>query len=90
MPQVATQAADVEGQSPATQQFPFPLGMQTPEHSWKPLAQVVLHRPAPAQVKFPPHDAAAGGMHEPPRQAPAPMTLPVVEQLARLHPAVVA
>ncbi len=86
--QVAAHWVDVEVHSLAVQQFPFPTGMQTPAHSSNPEAQVVLHRPAPAQVKFPPHAAAAGGMQAPFRHDPAPTRL-APEQVGLLHPLVV-
>ena len=63
------------------------LGMQAPLHSLNPFAQVV-HRPAPVQVKFPPHDAAAGATQAPLAQAPAATRLPFT-QLAGEQPAVV-
>jgi len=85
VPQVPAQAGVVPAQSAAVQQFA--LGMQAPLHSLNPFAQVV-HRPAPVQVKFPPHDAAAGATQAPLAQAPAATRLPFT-QLAGEQPAVV-
>lgn len=85
---VAAHWEDVEGHSPTLQQLPFPMGMQTPRHSSNPGAQVVLHRPAPAQMKFPPHEAAAGGTQAPLAQVPPPILL-FPEQIGLLHPLVV-
>jgi hypothetical protein len=36
----------------------------------------VVQSPAPEQVKFPPHDAGAGGTQLPPLQVPAPTRFP--------------
>jgi hypothetical protein len=85
---VAAHCEDVEGHSPTLQQLPFPMGMQMPRHSSNPGAQVVLHRPAPAQMKFPPHEAAAGGTQAPLAQVPAATRL-LPEQIGALHPPVV-
>ena len=82
---VAAHWANVEGHSLTVQQFPFPTGIQTPEHSSNPAAQVVLHRPAPAQVKFPPHETALGTTQAPLEQVPAPTWL-APEQVGVLHP----
>jgi hypothetical protein len=85
VPQVPAQAAAVPAQSAAEQQFAF--GMQAPLQDLNPVAQVV-HRPAPVQVKLPPHAAAAGTTQAPLAQAPAATRLPF-RQLAAEHPAVV-
>jgi hypothetical protein len=57
------------------------VGMQAPLQSLKVLAHVALHSPAPLQVKFPVHGAAAGTTHAPAEHVPAPMRL-APEQLA--------
>lgn len=56
-------------------------------HSLNPEAQVLLHTPAPEQVKFPPQDAGAGGTQVPALQVPGPTRL-TPEQLALLQPVV--
>jgi len=82
---VAAHWVNVEGHSPTVQQLPLPTGIQTPEHGSNPAAQVVLHRPAPAHVKFPPHDTGLGGTQAPLEQVPAP-TCWAPEHFGALHP----
>ena len=82
---VAAHWVDVEGHSPTVQQLLFPMGIQTPEHNSNPEAHVVLQRPAPAQVKFPPHGTAFGMTQAPLEQLPAATWL-VPEHMGRLHP----
>jgi hypothetical protein len=74
--QVPLQAGAEPRQSADAQQWL--TGMQAPLHGLKPLAQA--QTPAPVQVKFVPHETAAGATQAPPAQVPGP-TLFVPEQV---------
>ena len=98
---VGNEQVPVEAQIPLQAAIVFPatmhwllsqqlaFGMHLPSlQTLKPAAVGQLQTPAPAQVKFPPHDAAAGGMQAPLEHVPAPTRL-APEQVGLLHPLVV-
>lgn len=90
LPQIPSHAAKVFvaiWQPLLSQQLP--LGMHRPSlQTLNPAVVGQVQTPAPVQVRFPPHEVAAGGTQAPLEQVPGP-TLLLPEQVGPLQPLVV-